>query len=351
MFDRPYRDQQRDALPGLSGDPEFTEAMLSLGAPINPAQHDVLRQAADFAIGHWRVSSTPSESLLADTPHEDVPAHATLEQLGLLQEIKPPRSTYDHTLIDGGTLPVCCYRLAYFQSLQERGFQAGYITMFGGQRLRLPQDGDVELFATQLYENATPWFRGWIDSELAKPRNPDDPWTRSFATEHEIAILALLHQFGGMLEHVGTVARTAAESIDPRIPPASVQAELFQVGTTRVAVLNAPAVIRVIFGTPLPAEESRPNGESCFYEWLRLADPQPDATVLSLTHNPNIYRTWLDLQKAALKAGRSDLVLEGCGAAIEAGRPYGYVLRALARITFGLCGLRELLKAAPVQQP
>jgi hypothetical protein len=57
-----------------------------------------------------------------------------------------------------------------------------------------------------------------------------------------------------------------------------------------------------------------------------------ESSVLMLSHNPNIYRTWLDAVLGTIALKRTDLHVDGAGASIEADRSYNYVLRAIGSI-------------------
>jgi hypothetical protein len=161
----------------------------------------------------------------------------------------------------------------------------------------------------------------------------DDRWTRPFATERELAFLSLLKLHGRRLEHVKAIPRpdAATARIHPSIPLASTAADVFMLGDQTVTVLNAPARWREHAGRKLPVEKARPNGRSCFKEWLTLHRPPLGSCVILMTQLPNIYRSWLDIIIKSKEEGR-DLRITAAGASLERNATVGNALEGLGNL-------------------
>lgn len=333
MFTQPFL-QPGEAFPRLPETEEFHALLGATGIKLE-AGVDTLQQATDHAIHVWideACSSVPNSK----TPCEEVPQYPALQSAGLINAIRPSRDFYDHGVVDGGSKPVYDLRLGALDTELQAGLDIPEITIFGGQRLRFAKDdqgGVLEAIAQDVISENNPWAQEWIERQLNRTWTPSNPWDRPFATEHEVAMLALMQRYGDRLEHLKTEWR-GVTMVKPQnsIPPAPIQAELFALDDKVIRVLNGQAVTRQLRGYVFPPEESRPTALSCFYEWHQLAKPEQDASVLLTTHNPNIYRSWLDLTLGLQALNRTDIRLEGSGAAIEPGRSYGYVLGALGRL-------------------
>lgn len=315
--------------------PTFPEtvahAITELGVELYSSE-SILSQAAGYSLRSWLAADGAA---VAADPEKEAHDREVLRSMGLVDAIAPSRDSYDYGLLDGGSKPVYDWRLGHMAQLLDDGLALRHITVFSGQRLRFPYDDhakSLEVCAAGAYNDADEWGKRWLETELQKSSGPEARWDRAFATEHEIAILALLQKFGKNLRHTGTRLRQNVTSVHPDIPASPVQYEDFSVGEVGLHVLNGRAVIREFRRQLLPAEEARPTGRSCFYEWVSTVAPERNASALLLTHNPNIYRTWLDFLLGAQAIDRGDLVLEGAGASVEPGRSNLYILRALGRL-------------------
>jgi hypothetical protein len=238
-------------------------------------------------------------------------------------------------VLDGGYSSFYRPRLGAVQRYIRSGLTTTpCVGVFGGQRLRQPGDneeGHLETIAYKLSQSSIdPWFREWITQELAKKSSPVASWTQPFATEHEVGILSLLRYSRSRVEHIGTTYREGASSIHPSIPVAHVASEEFVVDDVVYSVSNAPAIPREHAGHKHPLSEARPNGRSVFIEDITRADLPKGASVLFVSHNPVIYRSWLDMVLASREMGRGDLCLDGAGAAIEPNCAFSYAARAVA---------------------
>jgi hypothetical protein len=294
MFTTPFL-QPGERFPTLPLDtPNFRDLITELQVPLHPG-HDVLPQLVAQARGLWlnwgAAAGEPGQML----PYAQAKQYGLLETVGLIHGIEPHRNYYDHVLVDGGSKRVFDYRLDWLDQHVKQGI-TNDITIFAGQRLRFRMDdstGRLEDIARELYPSCTGWARKFLATELAKDPYADNPWDRSFASEQEIATLTLIQRYGHQLIHTRTVKRKDYKSEVSHIPDAKILAEEFQVGDVTMRVLYGKAVRRSYAGQT-PAVP-RPTARSCFNEWLEMARPEHESTVLLVSHNPNIYRTWLDL--------------------------------------------------------
>lgn len=335
MFSNP---QLRDgeSFPDFSiTDSRFQRIVGELGLEIDPSA-DALPQVAAYAIG-WVEDDLSKPHPARSRPYHEVPAHKLLADAGLVHTIPPRESKQDFVVTDGGSKLVYDYRLGYIEEHRRAGsLITPHLTVYGGQRLRLPADdktGKLEDLAGQLLPNTVcNWTQAWLQNELRKGI-PDNPWQRSFATEHEIAIMALIHKYGNRLRHESTILRDNAAQLHESIPVPDVAAEEFSLDEEiTVWALNAPAIIREHAGRKHPIDQARPTGRSCFFEWESLMKPPARSSVLLVSHNPNVYRSWLDLILAAKEVNRTDLQIAGAGPSIESHRSFGYLLRGLGDI-------------------
>lgn len=335
MFSSPQL-QSGEVFPSFANDSEpFQRIIGELGLNIDSSA-DILPQLAAYAIG-WIEDDLSTPHPVRSRPYHEVPAHKLLADAGLVHAIPPQKSKQDFVVIDGGSKAVYDYRLDYADELrQTQSLITSTLTVFGGQRLRFSADdktGLLEDIAGDLITNTTRgWTHTWLQNELYKGRHPNS-WQRSFATEHEIAILALIQRYGDRLRHERTIRRDNPIQLHESVPIPTVAAEEFSLDEElTVYALDAPAITREHAGRKHPIEQARPTGRSCFFEWEALIKPPMYSSVLLVSHNPNIYRSWLDLVLAAKEINRADLILEGAGPSIEPQRSFGYLLRGLGDI-------------------
>lgn len=335
MFSKPFLDEEDD-IPTLPiRNKEFQMAVRAAIGKLPDSLHDPTLYLKNYALDNWLLledlKKVPGNSL----SYNKTPEYQAFKAVGMTDRITPQRSTYDHVLIDGGVKPVLDYRLRYLDTLIKDGLKSDSITLFGGQKLRKPDDdsgGRLEECAQRLRSTAQPWLKDWLETELSKNPNNPDKWQRPFATEHEIALFALLEWGGKELRHIKTGYRKISKSIHKSIPLTGIAYEDFQYGHQSIRVLNALAIRRKFIERQLPLKESRPTGGSCFKEWLIYANPKPSASVLLITHNPDIYRSWLDIMIVAQESGRPDLLLEGAGDMVQSGTLYGEIIQSFGRV-------------------
>ncbi len=318
----------------------FRSLGISVGSPEDP-----LPSMTDHALEYWMIDTFNGGGPIDDEMRE------AAKQLGLIDAILPTRERYDYILLDGGSKPVFSYRLDFLQTLKEGGLVSPSMVVFGGQRLRIEAD-DRPMTLEQSASNLPPlkdvWLSRWLETEMGKDTTDANPWTRPFATEHEIAVLALVERYGDGLLHSYTNLCKDPQSVGPEVPATQVHSEVFSHEGTEVTVLNAPAVIREFRGRKLPVSQARPTARSCFYEWAIPTEPSREASTLLVTHNPNIYRSWLDLLMGAWDIHRSDLQLEGVGAAIEPERQLSFLLKSLGRLLINFYNYRDSRNLANV---
>jgi hypothetical protein len=313
-------------------DQELAEVAVGLHVPIDSAD-GVLSAITKHAIERWLTEDSMYNPYNLQ-PYQQAPEHRHLGDIGLLGAVAPRRARYAHALVDGGSRPIFEYRLNDLDKRLQAGLFVSDVTLFAGQRVRMKRDdlhGSLEEVAHGVLDKTeSTWARRWIHSQLYRDGGAPDPWKRPFATEHEVAVLELLHRYEG-LEHSRTIERGAYASAHEAIPTLDTMAEEFVLDGRAYRVLNAPAIIREFRGNRQPLTEARPTVASCFREWNAIVGPDERASVLFSTNNPEVYRSWLNVSTEAYRDGRADLYLEATGAAIG-DRTYGYLLRAFAKL-------------------
>jgi hypothetical protein len=317
-------------------DVRWQELMTALDVRIDtsPGKDDALTQYTRYGVG-WveRLPSyvRPEHAERVSTSH----LGPLLRRAGLVDRIDPTQPEQDYALVDGGSMGRYDVRLNHLETLQqERLLSTPRVVVFGGQSLRSSSDSleALEVRGRKLLGNTDNWGQTWLENELGKSDSSSDPWQRPFATERELGMLCLFGIYSKRLHHFRSRQQPDAVSIHPSIPPAAIASDDFYLGNQIVTVLNAPARIREHAGRKLPISEARPNGRSCFAEWLRLHDPPEGSSVILVTHAPNIYRSWLDLVLRAAEAGRQDLRITAAGAALEEDKTVGDVLEGLGNL-------------------
>jgi hypothetical protein len=338
MFSTPIL-HSGQTFPELSAEsPEFREIIHELDIHLD-LNKPALPQLAVYAVG-W-IAGEPAYAHPEHTlPYHQVAAHHRLADAGLVRKIPPPQFGPTKVVTDGGSTPVYDYRLDSIDKTISTGeIQTDHIGIFAGQRLRFAADdalGRLETIALELREKVEPWSRNWLDEQLRRCPTDPDIWQRPFASEHEVAIHSVIRRYGARLEHIKTISRPNAVSIHPSIPAAPIATEVFGVDDREIYVLNAPAIYRQHAGHMQPVEKARPTGRSAFFEWMDVTQPAANSNVLLVSHNPNIYRSWLDLLLAAAERQRQDLRLAAAGPAIERHRSFGYLLRGLGNIVINM---------------
>ena len=338
MFSDPQLRAGQEFPPLPHDNPEWQKFTGGLNIQIDPTSpDDILTQYTRYGVG-W-VERLPDYH---DAFHDELVSNSQfatlLAKAGLVNAIKPKSPEYDYALVDGGNSNRYDIRLANAEKLRAIGELAvPHLVVFGGQcpRTDTVDSLDVLLRRVQtLNGNIDDWGKKWIKDELSTlgPRN--NKWLRPFATERELALLSLFKLHGARLKHLKVTPRPDAANvrIHPGIPLASIAADVFTLDHQTVTVLNAPARWREHAGRKLPVEEARPNGRSCFKEWLMLHRPPRGSRVILLTHQPNIYRSWLDIIIKAKEEGRTDLRVTAAGASLERDATVGDVLEGLGNL-------------------
>lgn len=338
MFSDPQLAKGQEFPPLPFEDPEWQQLTKSLNAHIDPASlDDKLTQYTRYAVG-WVEHLPDYHDAFHDEHMRDSELFTLLSRAGLLSAIDPKTPQHDYALVDGGNSNRYDIRLAHAQRLQGDGkLVVPHLVVFGGQCPRTDRFDNLDALvrrAQNVDGKLDTWATKWIKDELQRDDVRDDIWSRPFATERELAFLSLLTLYKGQLRHVTTIPRPDAASvrIHPSIPVASTAADVFMLGDQTITVLNAPARWREHAGRKLPVEQARPNGRSCFKEWLALHRPPKGSRVILLTHQPNIYRSWLDIIIKAKEEGRSDLCITAAGAPLESEATVGDVLEGLGNL-------------------
>ncbi len=333
MFTRPYI-ESGEGFPSPPFDSaEFTSLLDELQVPHGDSLHFDLSEVATYALENWMRNSRDPQAAM---PYEKHPLYDRFRNIGMTDAVLPRQKQYDYLLKDGGSRPVIAHRLEFTETMRQDGVDVRDMTVFGGQRLRMSRDdlgGTLESRAARLLlERLEPWSTDWLERELEKPSNDPNPWERPFATEHEIALLALHEQYKDRLVHTKEVPVANPRASLPGLPKVETVAREFSVDDMVVRVLNAPALPRRFGGELLPASEARPTAASCFILWHKIVSPQYGAEVALGTHNPDIYRSWVDFVQVAAAIDRSDLRIEGIGAPMMPDARFGSVLTSLGKI-------------------
>lgn len=339
MFDEPQL-RAGEVFPHLPyDDPVWIALMKHLKVQINPAcPDDRLTQFTRYGVG-WVERLPDYHDDLHDVRVTNSHLRRLLSVAGLVHEIDPKTPEHDYALVDGGNSIRYDIRLAKAKQLCSTGkLVAPHLVVFGGQCPRNNVvDGidSLKLRVEASIDGFDSWARSWAADELSRTHSEDEKWLRPFPTERELAILSLynLHRRGLQYAHAVPRLNAAEVRIHHSIPLASTAANVFTLNEEQlVTVLNAPARWREHAGRKLPVEEARPNGRSCFKEWLALHQPPGGSRVILLTHQPNIFRSWLDLIIKAAEEGRQDLRITAAGARLEAEATVGDVLEGLGNL-------------------
>lgn len=338
MFSNPELQTGQDFPPLPYEDPKWQELTGRLAMRTDPASRDdILTEYTRYGIG-WVERLPDYYDPFHDEPVNDADIGSLLGEVGLVHEIDPKIPEQDFVLVDGGNSSRYDIRLTRVKALQTASkLITPQVVVFGGQCPRSDRADsfdNLERRAEAVRGDLDSWAEGWLSGELSLSSLGDDRWLRSFATERELALLSLLKLHGRQLRHIESIPRpNAAEvRIDPSIPLASIAANVFTLDDQTITVLNAPARWREHAGRKLPVEEARPNGRSCFKEWLDLHEPPEGSRVILMTHQPNIYRSWLDIILKAREEGRSDLRITAAGARLESEATVGDVLEGLGNL-------------------
>ncbi|SRR6266568_1116217 len=320
----------------------LVEPLRTMGVPLDENTEDIIGAATNYALTVWLpAQESNNEELLS------IEESAAIASLGMSGSVIPPLNTYDGALLDGGSLMAITHRLAFWDKLRDSGKLILELIMFSGQRLRDDADSAWEApeeLAKSLYPRVRPWARDWIEGQLALPEQAANPWLRSFATEHEIALLALLHRYKDHVELKSIIPVLEYDTIDKSIPVVLYHALVCQLDDVPVRVMNAPAVRRVYRDNRLPLSASRPTARSCLYEYARHTE-FPEGKLhhlISIARSPNIYRTWLDLTLGIQKMN-ADSILQLDAAGADARNPLTrqHARRALGLLLINLSNLKH----------
>jgi hypothetical protein len=333
MFTQPYLESGGAFPSPLFDGEEFTGILDELQVPRGDSLHLDLSEVATYALENWLRNSRDPQASMSCREH---PMYDRFRDIGMTDAVLPRQEQYDYLLKDGGSRPVIAHRLEFTETMRKDGVDIRDMTVFGGQRLRMPRDdlgGTLESRAAKLLlKQLEPWSTDWLESELEKSSNDPNPWERPFATEHEIALLALHELYRGRLTHTKEVTVANPRASLPGLPLVETAAQQFSVDDMVVRVLNAPALPRRFGGKLLPPSEARPTAASCFILWHKIVSPHYGAEVALGTHNPDIYRSWVDFVQVAAAIDRSDLKIEGIGGPMMPDATFGSLLTSLGKI-------------------
>jgi hypothetical protein len=234
-------------------------------------------------------------------PYQESSARELFPHLGLAQEIVPPKGEYEQVHIIGGFMRVNRERIGFVKRLLEtQHVLSENIVFWAGQRMRDSRD---DKFINLDAITAGAEGEQWIQTELAK--SEEHSWKGRFATETELARLALL-------EHYPSASlRGMVKDMDPKtatgVPGHSIRAYLYDIQGAEFTVLNARAVDRK--GGP------RHTTASCAEEWLNITPPSLGAKVLLISGNPHTKRTDQDVREILNQRARCDIEMTSCGPA------------------------------------
>jgi hypothetical protein len=334
MFTEP-RYMPNDALPVVDSGALY-DLFKDMGVHLD--EQDIFASAADHVMHHYMPEIAPVDTTRINGLHQDAQEFSTLKAVGLIDAIPPQADSYTHALVDGGIKKVYDYRLTHLDQLLDRGISFDEVVIFGGQRFRKPQDdthGRLEQRAQELRPQLNTWGKQWIDNELAK-QDTDRPFRGSFASEHQVGILALLDKYKDRLEYCGAQKRVEPLQLHPDLPTVETHFETFATRGLLFKVLDSPAIIRRYLGVSLPIANARPTGSSCFKDWEMQVPPHSTASALLVTNNPHTYRSWHDILLDWSPDPTKHISLEATGAATEHDLPQLDLLWEFGRLVVSL---------------
>jgi hypothetical protein len=297
------------------------------------------------------------------TPEEIAAASPLLEQLGLLNELLPPKGMHSvDVLIVGGTTVANYRRLKFvLDLLRDHHLTTDKITLLAGQRPREARDGtNEELLATggrfagnDIRQNT--WVR-----QMQKAREAF--WFPDETALWRVVVMKALPRGEKMkparidlqVTNITGLTDQKKENAVPKrvgnIPPRDVADYYFDLPIENGE--QRPQRIVIVNGAAIPREQGKPRHTtaSVTKEWLkRLAPPQlppqplnlprllpipEDKTirVLYVTGNPHTLRTAQDTYKMIADANRDDIRLDFAGTCPVKGTPIQTPLGEVARL-------------------